>query len=419
MKSKIMLLILIVFIVNTFLIGCRNTTSIRVPDQSIPFLTLAPDNANGEIIKKAILNFWDLRNGRIIKTDKFIYTVIPTTDIKSEQAFYEDPNGDRPLYWDGKDCIILPWFFKSATNLYKRTETISEVPKVGKGLQNLTRVIFGKDVEMVRIPTGDNHDYKYTVKLWDGEKYIEKELNLNYEFQDTNSQPSYPVAIGNDETNLNILVSGGYNPQTGMDLFLCTVDKKAEPPSSEMYPLKGLFLCTVDKKDWTSKWYKISVENDAGIGPSNPPFSSNSIYFDGSFYLPSGCCGIAKVDIKECTCSVSKELKEILSYLKMNVLPAASEEEFARDISIAGSYEDILLLNISISLISGQSEYICAIRNGELLGIIHIGGEVIKNGSIMVKEKNVDVMDKTSKIISNSSFDKDVFIVFPRNTGGL
>lgn len=62
--------------------------------------------------------------------------------------------------------------------------------------------------------------------------------------------------------------------------------------------------------------------------------------------------------------------------------------------SISGSYEDIVLLNISISLISGQSEYICAIRNDELLGIIDTCGEVIKSGSIMVKEKTLMLWTK-------------------------
>ena len=84
MKSKIILLFLVVFIVSTSLAGCGRETSIRVPDQSIPFLTLVPDNANNESIKKAILNFWDLKNGKIIKTDKVIYTVMQTTDIKSD-----------------------------------------------------------------------------------------------------------------------------------------------------------------------------------------------------------------------------------------------------------------------------------------------------------------------------------------------
>jgi len=369
MKSKIIILILVVFVISTTLLGCGKTT-----DQSIPFLTLVPDNANGESIKKAILNFWDLKNGNIIKTDKVIYTVTQTTDMKSEQATYEDYNGDRPLYWDGKDCIILPSFFKSVTNLYKRTETISEVPKVGEGLQSLTRVIFGKDIEMVRIPTGNSRDYKYTVKLWDGEKYIEKELNLNYEFQDTNSQPSYPVAIGNDETNLNILVSGGYNPQTGIDLF----------------------LCTVDKKDWTSKWYKISVEEDAGIGPSNLPDCGNTIYLNGSFYIGGGY--VTKVDIEKLTC---KKWKNITAF-------KPSEEDIAYGTSILGSFNDMIIVQFIVGRAIGTKRYICSFdKNGEVLGVMHL-----ING-------NVDVMDKDGNVLSNTTLDENSSIIFPRMTGGM
>jgi hypothetical protein len=368
-------LVLAVFVVSTSLAGCGRATSIRVPAQSIPFIILVPESANNESIKKAYLNFWDLKNGKIIKTDKVIYTVAPSTDIISEQATYETSNGDRPLYWDGKDCIILPSFFKSVTNLYKRTETISEVPKIGEGLQNLSRVIFGKDIEIVRIPTGNSRDYKYTVKLWDGEKYIEKELNLNYEFQDTNSQPSYPVAIDNDGTNLNILVSGGYNPQTGMDLF----------------------LCTVDKKDWTSKWYKISVEDDAGIGPSNPPFSSNSIYFDGSFYVPSGCCSIAKVDIEERIC---KKWKKITT-------SKPSEEDISYGTSILGSFKDMTIVGFSVTRGGGNRYYICAFKNEENVGMMYL-----VNG-------NVNVMDKDGNILSNATLNENSSIIFPKMNGGM
>lgn len=374
MKSKIILLFLVVFIVSASLTGCGRATSIRFPDQSIPFLTLVPESANNETIKKAYLNFWDLKNGKIIKTDKVIYTVTPTTDIKSEQATYETFNGDRPLYWDGKDCIILPPFFKSETKLYERTETF-ELPKKGKGLQALNQVIFGKDIEMVRIPTDNPRDYKYTVKLWDGEKYIEKELNLNYEFQDANSQPSYPVAIGNDETNLNILFSGGYNPQTGMDLF----------------------LCTVDKGNWTSKWNKIFVEEDAGIGPSNPPLPSNSIYFDRSFYVPSGCCSIAKVDIEECIC---KKWKKITAF-------KCSEEDIGYNTSILGSFNDTIIVQFTVLRGIGTNRYITAFKNEENVGMMHL------------VDGNVDVMDKDGNILSNTTLNENSSIIFPRMTGGI
>ena len=384
MKSKIILLFLVVFIVSTSLAGCGRETSIRVPDQSIPFLTLVPDNANNESIKKAYLNFWDLKNGKIIKTDKVIYTVTQTTDIKSEQVTYKNYNGDRPLYWDGKDCIILPSFFKSVTNLYKRTETVPEVPKIGNDLQSLTRVIFGKDVEIVRIPTGNSHEYKYTVKLWDGEKYIEKELSLNYN-QDVNS--SYPIAIGNDETKIDFLVSGGYNPQTGMDMF----------------------LCTVDKKDWTNKWYKISVEDDARLGPSNPPNCSNSIYFGGNFYVPSSCCSIAaEIDTKKLTCSMWKKALPSKFEIKPN------EEDLGYTTSILGSSNDMIIVQDAVfrAVLKGSGDederYICSFdKNGEVLGAMHL-----INGK-------VDVMDKDGNILSNTTLDENSSIIFPKMTGGM
>ena len=107
MKSKIIILILVVFVISTTLLGCGKTGNIKTPGQSInietpdgsiPFITLVPESVNNENVKKAYLNFWDLKNGKIIQTDKVVYTVTQTTDIKSEQASYERYNGDRPLY---------------------------------------------------------------------------------------------------------------------------------------------------------------------------------------------------------------------------------------------------------------------------------------------------------------------------------
>ena len=368
MRLKIIILILVIFVVSISLIGCRNPTSTKVPDQSIPFLTLIPDNANNENVKKATLNFWDLKNGKIIQTDKVVYTVAQTTDINNEQAVYEIYNDDRPVYWDGKDCIVLPWFFKSETNLYKRTEIVS------RG----THGIFGKDVEMIRIPTDNNHDYKYTVKLWSGKEYIQKELNLNYKFQGTNSQPSYPIAVGNERDKLNILVSGGYNPQTGIDLF----------------------LCTINKKDWTTKWYKISVENDTGIGPGSLPLPSNTIYLDGSFYLPGGGI-VAKVDIKDRICKKWKEMSKEITGFK------PSEEDIAYNTSILGSFKDMIIIQFTVSRAIGTKHYICVFKNGKNVGIMYL------------IDGNVNVMDRDGNILSNTTLNENPSIIFPKMNGGI
>ncbi len=381
MKSKIIILILVVFVISTTLLGCGKTGNIKTPGQSInietpdgsiPFITLVPESVNNENVKKAYLNFWDLKNGKIIQTDKVVYTVTQTTDIKSEQASYERYNGDRPLYWDGKDCIILPSFsfFKIPKQIYKRTETVDISKEMLNGFLVIDRLIFGKDVEMKRIATGDERDYKYTVKLWDGEKYVEKELNLNYEFQDTNSQPSYPIAIGNDGTNLNILVSGGYNPQTGMDLF----------------------LCTVDKGNWAIKWNKISVEEDAGLSPGKSSDSTTSVYFDGSFYVPSGCCSIAKVDIEERICSRWKKI----------VASERSEEDIGYYASILGSFNDMIIAQFIILKGAGNDHYIYAFKNGEKVGMMHL-----VNG-------NVEIMDKDGNVLSTTTLNKNSSIVFPK-----
>lgn len=372
MKLKIILLVLAVFVVSTSLAGCGRATSIRVPDQSIPFLTLVPESANNESIKKAYLNFWDLKNGKIIKTDKVIYTVAPGDITYDYEAV--DWNKMFPFYWDGKDCIILPAGFKTITNLYKRTE-LFELPGRLKDFQIGTRVIFGKDVEMIRAATDDKSNYKYTLKVWNGDKYIEHEIDLNYKFQDTNSQPSRPIAIGNDGTNLNILVSGGYNPQMRRDVF----------------------LCTVDIGNWTTKWYKISVEDDAGISPGKSTDPSNCTYLDGSFYVPSGCCSVAKVDIEERIC---KKWKKITT-------SKPSEEDIAYGTSILGSFKDMIIVQFTVLRGIGTKRYISAFKNEERVGMIYL-----VNG-------NVEIMDKDGNILSNATLNENSSIIFPKMNGGM
>ncbi len=363
-----------VVILATSLAGCGRKTGIKVPDQTIPFLTLVPGTVNGKNIKKAFLNFWDLKNGKIIKTDKVIYTVTPTADIKSEQAVYESYNDDRPLYWDGKDCIILPWFFKVETSLYKRTETIAKLTKPHTNYPYGGRIIFGRDVEMIKVESANKSASEYIVKIRSGNRYAQKELNLNFPYK--NSTFFRPVAIGNGEANLNILVSGGYNPKTGMDLF----------------------LCTIDKKNWTIKWHKISVENDADVGPSNPPNSSNSIYLDGSFYLQGYCIIANKVNTKELVCS------------KWDVvIPSKftpdTEGAIVRDYtSIAGSFNDMIIIRDA----SGKESYICLFdKNGKVLGAMHL-----ING-------NVEIMDRNGNVLSSTTFDKNSSLIFPRMNGGI
>jgi hypothetical protein len=367
MKSKIVILILIVLLISSYLTGCKST-GIKVPDQSIPFLILTTDSKEG--VKKAVLNFWDLKSGKIIKTNNIVYTLIPTTDLKSAQEMYETRNDDKPLYWDGEECLILPWFMKVNKKLYKRTEATGET----KGPSEWN--IFGKDVNMlVERPANNPTDNKYTVKLWNGEKYIEKELNLNYKSQDLNSKPIYPVAIGNEERNLNILFCGDFNPQTGLDLF----------------------VCSVDKKDWTHKWTKVSVKEDADIGPSNPPNFLNTVYFDRSFYIPSGCCGIAKVDLDDYTCEKWKDIKPF----------KPSEEDIAYYTSILGNFKDTLIIRFVIGRVSGGEHYIIAFKEGETIGMIHISNS------------NLQVMDKNGNVLSNLSLDGNPGFVFPKLNGGM
>jgi len=158
-----------------------------------------------------------------------------------------------------------------------------------------------------------------------------------------------------------------------------------------------LFLCTVDKGNWTSKWYKISVEDDAGLGPGNPPNCCNSIYFDGSFYVPSGCCSIAKVDIEERICRKWKKI----------VTSKPSEEDIGYNTSILGSFNDTIIVQFTVLRGAGNEHYICAFKNEEKVGMMYL-----VNG-------NVDVMDKDGNILSNATLNENSSIIFPKMTGGM
>jgi len=377
--------ILVITFMAVFLGGCSNSVTNQGPEDSIPFFALIP--RTGSVIE-AYLNYWDVADGKVVKTDKVVYTIpiLPpitsTTDkaIKA-QNFYNEDHRYSPVYWDGSSTLILPSFYQPTASVYERTEVWNLVKITGRstGL-GTTLSVFGKDVEMLAVPDEKSGDYRrYLVKLWDGKEYVEKELNLNYTVPGTNYKPLYPLAVANSEDKLYILVCGQFNPETGLDLFLCTVDKAT----------------------WTLQWKKIDVKKEAGLSVGNPPYTTNTIYFDGSFYLPCSCyCDTAaKVGIGKLTCdrwdvNIPEQFTPKFS------------EEFSQFIStplpsVLGSYENYVIFEKRSDLES----YIFAIdRVGEIASVMHLTYD----------DGNVEILNKDGKVLSKASLGQDVSFVFPK-----
>ena len=358
-KNVIASIVLAVCLVGALLTGCNKTSRIETPEESIPFLALTHGRA-GSV--DAQLSFWDLKNGTVVSTGKTIYSAASDSAADSSTSEY------APLYWDGKDSIILRENFIISAPQYEHAEVVSP-----EGM-----MVFGDKIEILRIPTSDKQVYTYTAKLWNGEKYIERELDL----QNAELGTAYPIAVDNTDSELHVLVCGSFNPQLGIELF----------------------LCTVDKGNWTSTWSRVTFTGGAAASPGNPPFPFNSIAFDGDFYIPSGCCNIAVVSTQDLVCRLDSRLAE----LKGNLLPPPSQNEVsARPTSILGSYDDILVVRYDILAEENPEQYMCALKNGEeLLSIMHIQGA------------NVEIMDKQGGTLSKTTLDPGSSLVFPNANGG-
>lgn len=358
-KNTITSIVLAVCFVGVFLTGCNKTSRIETPEESIPFLTLA-HGENGSV--DAQLGFWDLKKGTVVSTGKTIYSAASDSTATSSTIEYS------PLYWDGRDSIILPENFRISAPQYKNAEVVSP-----EGM-----IVFGDKVEILRIPTSDKQVYTYTAKLWNGEKYTERELDL----QNAELGTAYAIAVDSTDSELCVLVCGGYNAQTGIELFLCTVDKDS----------------------WTSKWSRVTFEGATAVSIGNPPMPFNSVFFDGDFYVPSGCCDSATISTRDLMCRVDNKLSEV----KKNLMPPVSQDEVsARPTSILGSYNGILVVGYTVPSAKDSEQYICALKNGEeLLSTIHIKGT------------KLEVMDKDGNILSRMTLDPSSSLVFPKVNGG-
>lgn len=385
-------------ILTTSLAGCGRGTSIQVPDQSIPFLTLVPDNTNNESVKKALLNFWDLKNGKIISTDKIVYSIAKkeNADLLSSSDLV---SGYAPLYWDGENHIILSDAAEIQANVYKHTEVFG-LPKELSNFQygRGRNVIFGKDVEMVRIATANKNEYKYRIRIWNGNKYIDTKREINFsahQLADKNGKEfhcEFPVAISKDGDKLYILVSGPYSLETGIRLCLCTMNLK-----------NGL-----------NKWVNLYF----GSSPSSPALPTNVISVKDKFYLLGNIAISAKND--ENDDRAARTFEKRIEEIEKSLLPAESETEIARGEFVIGSYKSIVIVVFIIHDTSGSQSYTCALKDNKLLGVLHrVNGQHVVNSHIVNDGGIIEVMDKNGKILSKYSTKTGTQCIFPRTNGGI
>ncbi len=392
---KFVSIVIVIIMLTTFFTGCSNKMEgIKMPEQSIPFLIINSEDNNSA---DAHLNFWDLKNGKIISTDKIVYSIAKKedADLLSSSNL---ASGYAPLYWDGEDHIILSDAAEIQANVYQHTE-VFELPKELDSFQHGSSVIFGKDVEMVRIATTNKNEYKYRIKIWNGNKYINTKREINFsahQLADKDGKEfhcEFPVAISKDGDKLYILVSGPYSLETGIRLCLCTMNLKNE----------------------LSKWVNLYF----GSSPSNPALPTNIISVKDKFYLLSNIAISAKND--ENDSKAARTFEKRIEEIKKSLLPAESETEIARGEFVIGSYKNIVIVVFGISdAISGNHGYICALEDNKLLGMLHQwNGQHVVNNHIVNDSGSIEVMDKNGKILSKYSTKTGTQCIFPRTNGGI
>ena len=336
-----------------------------ISEDFIPFLVFKT-SSDSEI--KAYLNYWDLQNGEIISTGKVVYSIPPAPYLVPVE------NWAFPLSWDGDSYMILPGTAKVIMSVYKRMEKIDV--SVGSSPK-----LFGNNLIMIKLTNKNDGYFHYLIKIWDGEQYVEKEMHFTSVVKGLDgteySVADYglPVAVYNDDYNINVLISYSL------------------PAKPSLLEIK-LLLYTWNINSEKGVWHNISIEEGAGPTPSSPINTNYVLSTDNKFYCQAGWSGLQLVDIKNYSCKLEENIMRFKKYL----FPEAPYGKILVSETFAlGLYKDIKIIGIE--------DYICAIKNNNIMGIL------------VRTENSIQVMNADKKVISEFLINDGVRLKFPNING--
>lgn len=336
MKKYYLLLISLILLVS----GCdspRDSVKDSVKTQvSVPFLTYYKESSNKVTAK---LSYWDANNGRITFTDQLVYTAIPT----------EKNNRVEPIIWDGNKKIIL----------HKTSYSDGEFKEKAEIIKMYTmNTIYGRNIQAKR-NLDDNADpvkkkvVDYTLYLNDENGIIEKKLAFLLKTKDDKN--NY-IVVGEDDIPSYV----DYNKKTGEITFIF---KYFFETHTSIYVAR----CNVHNIEKIN-WDEIRLSKAIKTGGNYTPYPNNSALIGSKYYIQS-FLNLAEVDLEK---KESKTLDNINKECRSIVKEGVFEPDFPKDIIPVGVYEDVLILNVPVSTDTNLEYLMCAYKNNEFLGAIHL-----------------------------------------------
>lgn len=334
--KKILLAIVLTLLVTTMLFGCSETDrsanslflknkTARLPE--VPFIVL---NENNEEIN-AYLFYWDLESKRIKQTSEIVYKISKKTAGQGKIRM------KTPISCDGQKYLVLPDYAEVAD---KYAQTVERVK-----LSSEPRTIWGAYAKLIK----SNEKNRYTLTLWDGKKRIEKEVKLPvYSFKGKDGKEykteEYGTVTAIKKTSNGVAM-----------LYPCFTPEEAK-----------LFVVKYDCVSDRAEWREIVLPPENGLSPSLPPLADQTAVIGDSFFIRT-IGNPAEVNVEKASFRTMKNISDIQKKYASETLRG----EFPEYIDVFGSFNDILFISIPMHKATGLELYVCALKNDEIVGLIH------------------------------------------------
>jgi hypothetical protein len=339
--------------------GCNSANSTDKAPAKIPFMAYCNEKGNKVVAKMA---FWDLKNSNVKLSNKSIYEAKPN-------EYFDSVN---PKYWDGDKRLVLNEI-SAPSPAYKKQA------KVEKNNEDL---IYGRNIKAERFANrtdGLGRVTNYRLFLYDSRGVTKK--NTSFLFK-TKDEKGATVVVGEDDYPSMI----DYDPTTGAITFIF---KYFFETHTSIYAAK----CNVKNLD-KKNWEEVILAKEIETGGNYTPYPVNSVLIDDKYYIQSHL-SFAEVDFRK---KESRLLDDMVKECKGLVKEGGFEPGYPKDILPIGVYKNSLILDVQVSTDIDIEHLICAYRNNEFAGAIHIKNnrtwEVIDSNKkttakINVKNKNL------------------------------
>ena len=285
----------------------------KLPKNYVPFLTFSVNKKAWHT--EAYLNYWDIANGKIIMTNKVMYTVSAQPHRTENPKIFDWSLPVHmygpPLSWDGESYIYLSNYFHKPENIPPYLKL-----KMFEDPINPAKYVGGKEI-----------DYPYIYAHSKDLEVREKNVNPAYLYSKAKyGEFTFSVFDDNGNTLLKKDIKISFHNDTfhgGVDIGHATLyekDKKTVKMVRIYYDTKGkghFPICTIDLNKGTYHWNEVK-----GIGGCIPLMGRNNIsIINNKFYVPFCGSRIGVIDPDNYTCKFidTKDIFKSLSFYNATV----------------------------------------------------------------------------------------------------